>query len=221
MPGPVQEHPCRFPLGQWLNAQRSLGRRQDEAGPHLQVLDEIDVWWNPPWPRRGSGPGTGSALMSETGARRLQEGTGRTAVTAGPRGCPYSASATSSCGRHSSICWRRSASPPKPPPFAPTKVIAQLCGTAPGLDHARTYAAQHGHLAIPQSAYCEGFPLGRWLSEQRRKAREHHRGTGGRWPVSTLLAALDPWWSPTWSVATQLESRTEEVRVRVCSQRRR
>ncbi|MFG3398906.1 MULTISPECIES: helicase associated domain-containing protein [Streptomyces] len=61
----------------------------------------------------------------------------------------------------------------------PHEVIAQLCGTAPGLAHARTYAAAHGHLAVPQKAYLEGFALGRWLSEQRRKTREHHRGTGG------------------------------------------
>nr|WP_245177934.1 helicase associated domain-containing protein [Streptomyces antibioticus] len=38
-----------FLLGKWLAAQRCLTRRQDEPA-HLQVLDAIDVWWNPPWP---------------------------------------------------------------------------------------------------------------------------------------------------------------------------
>ncbi|MFH0178730.1 helicase associated domain-containing protein [Streptomyces cacaoi] len=37
-------------LGKWLNGQRFLTRRQDGPGAHLQVLDAIDSWWNPPWP---------------------------------------------------------------------------------------------------------------------------------------------------------------------------
>ncbi|MFE9475482.1 helicase associated domain-containing protein [Streptomyces griseofuscus] len=69
--------------------------------------------------------------------------------------------------------------------------------------HARTYAAAHGHLATPQKACHEGFPLGRWLSEQRHQTREHHRSTGGTWPVSTLLTELDPRWNPTWPLDRQ------------------
>ncbi|MEV4881429.1 Helicase associated domain protein [Streptomyces cyaneofuscatus] len=192
-----------FPLGQWLNAQRSLGRRQDEAGPHLQVLDEIDVWWNPPWPLAWQR--TWHRIRAHVRDRRQEAAGGHW-----PDGSDGWATWLSvQCIGYKQL------RPPQQHLLAeigitaetaavrPHEVIAQLCGTAPGLDHARTYAAQHGHLAIPQSAYCEGFPLGRWLSEQRRKAREHHRGTGGRWPVSTLLAALDPWWSPTWSLEWQ------------------
>ncbi|MFF7892526.1 helicase associated domain-containing protein [Streptomyces sp. NPDC007907] len=77
------------------------------------------------------------------------------------------------------------------------------CDAGPGLAHARAYASAHGHLATPQTARPEGFALGRWLSEQRHQAREHHRSTGGTWPVSTLLAALDPWWNPTWPLDGQ------------------
>ncbi|MGW0712476.1 helicase associated domain-containing protein [Streptomyces sp. NPDC002643] len=88
-------------------------------------------------------------------------------------------------------------------PTRPHEVIAQLCGTGPGLAHARTYAATHGHLATPQTACPEGFALGRWLSEQRHQAQKHHRSAGGTWPLSTLLAALDPWWNPPWSLEWQ------------------
>lgn len=192
-----------FPLGKWLNAQRSLTRRQDAPGARLQALDAIDVWWSPPWPlawqrtwhrirahvrdrRQGAAAGSwpdgsdGWAMwlsVQRTGYKQLRRPQQHLLAELG-------ITAETAAVR-------------------PHEVIAGLCGTAPGLAHARAYAARHGHLAMPQKAYHEGFPLGRWLSEQRRHAREHHRGTGGRWPVSTLLTALDPWWNPTWSLEWQ------------------
>ncbi|MFE0654331.1 helicase associated domain-containing protein [Streptomyces sp. NPDC059534] len=36
-----------------------------------------------------------------------------------------------------------------------------------GLAHARTYAARHGHLAVPKYGRHEGFALGTWLANQR------------------------------------------------------
>ncbi|MFC5905197.1 helicase associated domain-containing protein [Streptomyces zhihengii] len=189
-------------LGKWLAAQRCLTRRQDEPA-HLQVLDTIDVWWNPPWPlawqrtwhrirahaqerRQGAAEGgwpDGSdgwatwLSVQCTGYKQLHPLQQRLLTEIG-----ITAETAAAC---------------------PHAIIGQLCGTGPGLAHARTYAVAHGHLATPLKACFEGFPLGRWLSEQRRQARQHHRITGGTWPVSTLLAALDPWWNPIWSLAWQ------------------
>ncbi|QFR02279.1 DNA-binding protein [Streptomyces phaeolivaceus] len=181
-----------FLLGKWLTAQRCLTRRQDEPGAHLQVLDAIDVWWNPPWPlawqriwhlirahardrRQGAAEGNwpdGSdgwatwLSVQCTGYKQLHPLQQCLLAEIG-----ITAETAAAC---------------------PHEIIGQLCGTGPGLTHARTYAAAHGHLATPLKACPEGFPLGRWLSEQRHQSREHHRSTGGTWPVSTLLAALGP-----------------------------
>jgi hypothetical protein len=63
---------------------------------------------------------------------------------------------------------------------------------SPGLDHARTYAAQHCHLTPDKHTQHEGFPLGRWLCQQRRKARAGVLST----TTVEALTALDPWWNP-------------------------
>ena len=65
---------------------------------------------------------------------------------------------------------------------------------SPGLNHARTYAAQYGHLTPDKHTRQDGFPLGRWLCQQRRKAR------AGVLSTTTIeaLTALDPWWNPPW-----------------------
>ncbi|MFD1663703.1 helicase associated domain-containing protein [Streptomyces caeni] len=65
---------------------------------------------------------------------------------------------------------------------------------SPGLDHARAYAALHGHLSPSADTHHDGFPLGRWLVQTRRKARQ-----GRLSPTTTqALRALDPWWNPPW-----------------------
>ncbi|MGW0712473.1 hypothetical protein ACWD4G_42170, partial [Streptomyces sp. NPDC002643] len=102
-----------FLLGKWLISHRCLTRRQGEPA-HLQVLDAIDGWWNPAWPLAWQRTWYRIRAHARNRRQGLQKVAGRTAVRAGPRGCPYSAPATSSCIRCSSICWRRSASPPKP-----------------------------------------------------------------------------------------------------------
>ncbi|MFD8514386.1 helicase associated domain-containing protein [Streptomyces antimycoticus] len=67
-----------------------------------------------------------------------------------------------------------------------------------GMVSARSFAAAHGHLAVPSEYVHDGFALGRWLVEQRRQDRRHTRTTGGVWPRGRLLAELDPWWNPPW-----------------------
>ncbi|MBI0375704.1 helicase associated domain-containing protein, partial [Streptomyces albiflaviniger] len=61
-----------------------------------------------------------------------------------------------------------------------------------GLAHARSYAAEHGHLAVSKHTRRHGFALGRWLIQQRRKAR------AGLLSARTLqeLTLLAPWWNP-------------------------
>ncbi|MFF7415450.1 helicase associated domain-containing protein [Streptomyces lydicus] len=68
-----------------------------------------------------------------------------------------------------------------------------------GLPHARSYAAEHGHLAVSSPTEHADFPLGSWLLQQRRKARS------GRLSAHTLqeLIALDPWWNPPWAFIWQ------------------
>ncbi|MFD0319390.1 Helicase associated domain protein [Streptomyces flavalbus] len=191
-----------FLLGKWLAAQRCLTRRQDEPA-HLQVLDAIDVWWNPPWPLAWQR----TWHRIRTHAQDRHQGAAEEGWPDGSDG--WATWLSVQCTGYKQL------HPPQQHLLAeigitaetaatrPHEIIARLCGTGPGLAHARTYAAAHGHLATPQKACLEGFALGRWLSEQRRQAREHRRSTGGTWPVSTLLAALDPWWNPTWSLEWQ------------------
>lgn len=52
----------------------------------------------------------------------------------------------------------------------------------------------NGHLSPSTGAQHDGFPLGRWLIETRRKARQ------GRLSPSTTqaLTAIDAWWNPPW-----------------------
>ncbi|MET8647615.1 transposase [Streptomyces sp. NPDC004074] len=67
-----------------------------------------------------------------------------------------------------------------------------------GLEHARAYAAQHGHLAVAHARVPpEGFDLGRWLANKRATA-------AGLPPEQTrLLTELDVWWNPPWPISWQ------------------
>lgn len=67
-----------------------------------------------------------------------------------------------------------------------------------GLEHARAYAARHGHLALAHAhTPAEGFDLGRWLANRR--------ATAARMPPeqTRLLAELDEWWNPPWQISWQ------------------
>lgn len=74
----------------------------------------------------------------------------------------------------------------------PWATPAQTFGSM--LEHARAWAAEHGHLAVPVKADLGGHKLGTWLATQRRKAKtfrlaaDHHEA----------LAALDPHWDASW-----------------------
>ncbi|WDT90320.1 Helicase associated domain protein [Streptomyces sp. SCSIO-PteL053] len=64
-----------------------------------------------------------------------------------------------------------------------------------GLAHARSYAARHGHLAVPKYGRHEGFALGPWLANQR---------TGvAALPIerAQALQRIDPWWNGPWPIS--------------------
>uniref|UniRef100_UPI0031E08E2C helicase associated domain-containing protein n=1 Tax=Streptomyces hawaiiensis TaxID=67305 RepID=UPI0031E08E2C len=66
--------------------------------------------------------------------------------------------------------------------------------SSPGLAHARAYAALHGHLACSRDTRHDGFALGDWLVQTRRRARQ-----GGLAPTALhALDTLDAWWNPPW-----------------------
>ncbi|MFD8421020.1 helicase associated domain-containing protein [Streptomyces sp. NPDC059466] len=79
-------------------------------------------------------------------------------------------------------------------------VTASLTGPAlgeTGLAQARSYAAEHGNLAVTDRTRHNGHPLGSWLLRQR--------AADGRIQPSriTALNALDPHWNPPWPLAWQ------------------
>ncbi|MBO0517906.1 helicase associated domain-containing protein, partial [Streptomyces beijiangensis] len=63
------------------------------------------------------------------------------------------------------------------------------------LGHARSWAADHGHLSVPVKEEIGGHPLGSWLAAQRRKAKagrllpEQHQA----------LDAIAPDWNLPWT----------------------
>ncbi|MFE5038653.1 helicase associated domain-containing protein [Streptomyces sp. NPDC056683] len=61
------------------------------------------------------------------------------------------------------------------------------------------YAATHHTLAVAYSVVHDGFPLGRWLSRQRHRARHAAAPTARH----RALTAIDPWWNPPWPLAWQ------------------
>jgi hypothetical protein len=64
---------------------------------------------------------------------------------------------------------------------------------ATGLLHARTYHAEHGHLAVPTHAAPGGYPLGQWIVNRRTvhtQLPDHQ---------AAALTAIDPWWNAPWS----------------------
>ncbi|MFK4227581.1 helicase associated domain-containing protein [Streptomyces sp. NPDC019890] len=73
-------------------------------------------------------------------------------------------------------------------------------GAEEALVHARSYTAEHGHLAqVSATTVHHGYPLGRWLagqrSQQQRKVLSPER--------QQALNAIDPWWCPPWNLRWQ------------------
>ncbi|WP_421107049.1 Helicase associated domain protein [Streptomyces sp. NEAU-S77] len=62
------------------------------------------------------------------------------------------------------------------------------------LEHARTWAAKHGHLIVPVKENIGGHRLGNWMATQRRKAKT------GQLPAAhqQALEVIDPHWNAPW-----------------------
>ncbi|WP_405592344.1 helicase associated domain-containing protein [Streptomyces sp. NBC_01190] len=86
---------------------------------------------------------------------------------------------------------------PQPLSLSAPDTQAAAEGFARGLRHARTYAAEHGHLCIPYRHEKDGFLLGLWLSNQRAAGPQLSPER------SQALSDLDPWWNPPWSTLWQ------------------
>lgn len=179
-----------FPLGKWLAWQRRRARQGRLSPTRAEALTVIDPWWNPPWP-----------LQWQQAYHRL-----RTAAT-GAAGVPTTNLPPGLCrwARVQQESWEHlhpgqqdlltalgvtphAAVGERPAP------ATRSYPASPGLDHARTYAARHGHLTPDKHTQHDGFPLGRWLCQQRRKARAGTLST----TTATALTSLDPWWNPPW-----------------------
>ncbi|MEU1091561.1 helicase associated domain-containing protein [Streptomyces sp. NPDC005576] len=175
-----------FPLGHWLNDQRQQARRDTTPNARHQALTVIDPWWNPPWDLAWQ--------RAYTHARTTQ---GR------PGGPPAGVRAWATAQR---TTWDRlrpeqhqlltelGITPRAEGLIGQPRRTRRVYPSSPGLDHARTYAVAHGHLSPSADTHHDGFPLGRWLVETRRKARQGHLAP----TTSRALEDLDAWWNPPW-----------------------
>ncbi|MCF2129475.1 helicase associated domain-containing protein [Strepomyces sp. STD 3.1] len=169
-----------FPLGRWLNDQRQQVRRDTTSNARHQALTTIDPWWNPPWDLAWQ--------RAYTRARTTQSR---------PTGLPAD---VRSWIRAQHAAWTHLR--PQQQQLltdlditpASRRRTSRVYPTSPGLAHARTYAALHGHLSPSADTHHDDFPLGRWLVQKRRAARQ-----GRLSPTTThALDTLDPWWNPPW-----------------------
>ncbi len=196
-------HHAGFPLGRWLVRQRhqaNLHRELfDTPWPHEEALARIDPYWNPPWgmkwQRRYQAARTqltpGHALTPNQGFPGTPDWTGQWLY--------------SQCTVYDDLHPRQQqlladlGLTPEGARTARPRRIPQAAAFSAGLAHARAWAQEHGHLTVTGDTYHDGYPLGRWLRHQRKRAAR------GRLPEDRThaLVALDPWWNPPWNMRWQ------------------
>lgn len=166
-----------FPLGPWLARQRLLAQNTNTPYALHHALATLDPWWNPPWPMRWQRgyhhARTTTTTNSWASAQRA----------AWHRLHPQQRTLLTHIGitpQQREPARRREANRSYPP--------------SPGLAHARAWAEETGNLCVPKSTHHDGFPLGVWLIQQRRKAGQR------RLSPATLhtLNEIDPWWNSPW-----------------------
>ncbi|MFE6625214.1 helicase associated domain-containing protein [Streptomyces sp. NPDC057740] len=171
-----------FPLGRWLNDQRQQARRETTPSARHQALTAIDPWWNPPWDLAWQRACT-RARITQTRPHGVPADV-RTWVRA------QHATWTHLRPQQQQLLTDLDITPEA----AARRRTSRIYPASPGLAHARAYAALHGHLACSKDTHHDGFALGDWLVQTRRRARQ-----GGLSPTTTqALHALDPWWNPPW-----------------------
>nr|WP_262928385.1 helicase associated domain-containing protein [Streptomyces sp. CBMA29] len=182
VPGPAQHN--GFPLGAWLLRQRHRAPEGRTNPARIAALNALDPHWNPPWP-----------LTWQRAFHRVRTTTANGSPTrADQRWITTQTLLWDSLHpAQQQLLTHLGAGPAQALP-APAPTSARRYPAPAGLPHARTYATTYGNLAVPTPTQHNGFALGRWLLQQRRKAR-----TGRLSPRTRQeLATLDPWWNPPW-----------------------
>lgn len=237
---PKTESHHGYRLGTWLADKRQRAANGTLPRSRAEALNAVDPFWNPPWGlpwqttyHAARTATRGHALNAEAGFPRLPPDATRWLLTQcinyddlhqGQQQLLTDLGITpqnARAARPQQETRRRpraGASRPRP-----TTVSSSIDG---GLPYARDYARTHDGLGTAHyDTEHDGFPLGWWLYEQRKRANAHTRRTGQPWPHEHALAALDPWWNPPWRISwqhtyTKLRSALTEHQRPSTSQRR-
>jgi hypothetical protein len=177
-----------YPLGGWLLRQRHRAAQGRSDPARIAALNAIDPHWNPPWPLSWQRAYHQARAATDGGnLNKAQLRWINTQTRLWDSLHPVQQQLLADIG----------AAGPLSVPARSTTTRRYPLGE--GLPHARAYAAKYGHLAVFTHAQHDGFSLGRWLIQQRRKAR------AGLLSARTLqeLTVLDPWWNPPWPFTWQ------------------
>ncbi|MFF5728153.1 helicase associated domain-containing protein [[Kitasatospora] papulosa] len=200
---PKEDAPDGYPLGGWLSGLRT--RHAKMPAHQAAALHALYPWWNAPW----------STLWQRTWHQARDH-----THTHGPldpaRGFPTT---SYSLGEWLYLqCTRYPALHPEQ-----QRLLTQIginaaaaaaarprrrnmrAGAEEALTHARSYTAEHGHLAqVSATTVHHGYPLGLWLagqrSQQQRRVLSPER--------QQALHAIDSWWCPPWNLKWQRPTTT-------------
>ncbi|MFD7596302.1 Helicase associated domain protein [Kitasatospora sp. NPDC059812] len=207
-----------YPIGTWLATQRARATAGRLPADRADALTALDLCWNPPWGMRWQI--TYHCVKTQTAGCTLDPAQGFpglpahatrwlfTQCAAYPtltRGQQHLLADLGITAQQAGALRPRHGPRPRTGPGAerprPTTVP---CGIDAGLPYARAYAHQHGGLGgAHYDVEHDGFPLGWWLYEQRKRANAHLRRTRQPWPHQAAMTALDPWWNPPWRASWQ------------------
>lgn len=194
----AHDTPGGYPLGQWLTNKRTAHTRMP---PHqAAALTALYPWWNAPWSMQWQR--TWHEARNHTTAHGpLQPAAGFPSTSHNLGDWLYL-----QCTAYQAL------HPEQQHLLAQIGIDAPAAATArprrrslkasaeQALARARSYAAEHGHLAAPITTVHEGFRLGQWLSNQRGCHRGHRPLPANR---VQALTAIDPWWCPPWNIGWQ------------------
>ncbi|MBP8536602.1 helicase associated domain-containing protein [Streptomyces sp. MK37H] len=187
-----------YRLGEWLGNLQT--RAWAMAPDRAQALAALDPWWNVPW-----------SVQWQRSYYRARDH----AAVAGPPDAAAGFPGTHilngewlylQCTHYSTL------HPEQQRLLADIGITAEAARAAlprrvpiqasfeTGLMHARSYAAEYGHLAAAdKDTMHQGYRLGSWLARQRHRERQSPEPT----ERSRALDAIDPWWNPPWRPAWQ------------------
>ena len=207
-----------YPIGSWLATQRERATAGRLPRERSEALHALDPWWNPPWDMRWQI--TYHTVRTQTAGRTLDPAQGFlglpahatrwlfTQRAAYPTLTPGQQQQLADLGitaqQADALRPQREPRPRTGPGAERPRPATVPCGIDAGVPYARAYAHQHGGLGGARyDVEHDGFPLGWWLYEQRKRANAHLRRTGRPWPHQAAMTALDPWWNPPWRASWQ------------------